>query len=181
MVEPPRRHAGRSSPRAERTSPREARLGRSRGLPGGIGIGIVAGAAAMGAITTIVLRTDPGVLLGAFVLAGTIVAAFAVRARSVYLIIPIPVPAYVVAAMIAGFAHQRADDSRGALAIDATQWIAAGFLAMTGAVLLTIAITVVRWPWHERRRPRVGRPVPADDTVPEFDPTHVRRRGTAPD
>ena len=86
-------------------------------------------------------------MLGVFLLAGTATAVLAVRPRAAYLIIPVPALAYVVAATIAGLIHDRADDtSHTALAIRAAQWIASGFLAMTAATLLAIAVTAARWP-----------------------------------
>jgi hypothetical protein len=71
----------------------------------------------------------------------------------VYLIIPVPALSYVVGATIAGLIHDRADDgSLTGLAVHAAQWIASGFLAMSVATLLAIAITAVRWPRSGRSR-----------------------------
>ena len=84
-------------------------------------------------------------LLGASVVAGTAAATLAVRPRSVYVIIPVPALAYVVAATIAGLIHDRATDtSHTALALSAVQWAAAGFLAMTGATILAAVIAITR-------------------------------------
>jgi hypothetical protein len=105
---------------------------------------LVIGGAALGALVTVLTRTEPGNVLAVFLVAGTVAAALAVRARAVYLIIPVPALAYVVAATIAGLIHDRATNtSLTALAIGATQWIASGFVAMTAA----------RWP-KRRRGPR---------------------------
>ncbi len=112
------------------------------------------GGAALGALVTVLTRTEPGNVLAVFLVAGTVAAALAVRARAVYLIIPVPALAYVVAATIAGLIHDRATNtSLTALAIGATQWIASGFVAMTAATLLAIAMTAARWP-KRRRGPR---------------------------
>lgn len=112
---------------------------------------MVIGCAALGALVTALTNHEPGPVLGIFLVVGAIVAALAVRSRTGYLIIPVPALAYLVAAFIAGMIHDRASDgSTATLAINATQWIAGGFLAMAAATLLVIVITAVRW----RRKPR---------------------------
>ncbi|HTP16745.1 MAG TPA: DUF6542 domain-containing protein [Streptosporangiaceae bacterium] len=123
-------------------------------LPGGSGVCIVIGTAALGAVATVLTGSEPGFVLGVFVVAGTAAAARAVRPGAVYRIIPVPALAYVAAAAIAGLIGGRATDmSVTALAISAAQWIASGFLAMTAATVLAIVMTAARWPWH-RRGPR---------------------------
>lgn len=99
-------------------------------------------------------RTAPGLVLGASVVSGTVVAALAVRPRAGRLIFPVPALFYLIAALTAGIIYDRsADSSRTALAIDATQWIANGFFAMMLATVLAIALTGVRWYlWRRDRR-----------------------------
>ena len=144
VPEPRARGAGRPRPG------RAPRLWGSR--PGRLGVFLVIGCAALGTLVTVVTRTEPGSVLGVLVVAGTAAAALAVRPRVVYVIIPVPALAYVVAASIAGFVHDRASDtSLTGLAVHAAQWIASGFLAMSVATLLAIAATAVRWP--RRRMP----------------------------
>ena len=124
---------------------------------GGLGISLAAGGAAAGLLGTLLTGSDPGVLLGIFLVTGTAAGALAVRPGAAHLIIPVPPLAYVVAATLAGLVHDRAaDTSHTALAISAAQWIASGFLAMTAATLLASAVAVVRWAM-ERRRPWVQR------------------------
>ena len=90
--------------------------------------------------------TEPGVLLGIFLLAGTAAGALAVHPRAAYLIIPVPALAYLAAAIAAGLIHDHAaDTSHTALAISAAQWIASGFFTMTAATLLAIAVAAGRW------------------------------------
>ncbi len=90
--------------------------------------------------------TEPGVLLGIFLLAGTAAGALAVHPRAAYLIIPVPALAYLAAAIAAGLIHDHAaDTSHAALAISAAQWIAGGFFTMTAATLLAIAVAAGRW------------------------------------
>jgi len=113
---------------------------------------VVIGCAALGTLVTVAAGTEPGPVLGATVVAGTAVGALAVRPRSVYVIIPVPALAYVVAATVAGLIHDRAGDtSLTGLAVHAAQWIASGFVAMGIATLLAIAATALRWPRRPRR------------------------------
>ena len=123
-------------------------------LQGGLGVCLIVASAAIGAIATMVTRSSPGFLLGLLVIAGTVAAALAVRPRSGWMILPVPVLAYLVAALISGFVFSRpAEPSMTALAIDATQWIANGFFFMALATVLAVAIIATRWCLWRRRRP----------------------------
>jgi hypothetical protein len=127
-------------------------------LPGSTGVLIVIASAALGALITAVTSSQPGLVLGVLVVAGTITAALAVRPRAAYLVIPVPALAYVVAASLAGLISDRATGtSITALAVNGTQWIASGFIAMTVATGLAIVITLVRW-YISRRAQRPSRP-----------------------
>jgi hypothetical protein len=107
----------------------------------------VIGSAAVGALVTAAAGSGPGLVLGLFVVAGTVAAALAVQPGAVYRIIPVPALSYLVAALLAGMVHDRANGtSSTALAVGAAQWIASGFLAMTAATILAIVITAARWP-----------------------------------
>ena len=120
--------------------------------PGRMGIGLVIGGTSTGLLVTLLAGLGPGTVLGIFLLAGTVAGALAVRPRAVYLLIPVPPLAYVVAATLAGLVHDRAaDSSHAALAISAARWMASGFLAMTTATLLAIVVTAVRWAAGRRR------------------------------
>jgi hypothetical protein len=122
-------------------------------LPGSRGVAIVIGSAALGGVLTAASGSVPGILLGIFLVAGTLIAALAVRPPAVYLIIPAPALCYVITALITGLLHdQGAGVSRTALAVSAAQWIASGFLAMTAATVLAIVATAVRWPRTRRGR-----------------------------
>jgi hypothetical protein len=130
--------------------------------PARLGVFVVIGAAAFGMLATVVARTEPGPVLGVLLVAGTLTAALAVRPRAVYLIIPVPALAYVVAATIAGMIHDRsADTSLTGLAVHAAQWIASGFVAISVATLLAITVTAVRWPGRGRGPAGAGPPPPA--------------------
>lgn len=106
----------------------------------------VVAATLLGLLITMLSGSGPGVILGVFLVAGTVLAALAVRPGAAYLIFPVPAPAYAVAAIIAGLVHDRAaDGSRTALALNAGQWIAAGFIPMTVATALAVLIAGYRW------------------------------------
>jgi hypothetical protein len=122
-------------------------------LTGGAGVCIVLGGAALGALITVLAGTGPGLVLGVSLAAATLVAALAIQPRAVYRIIPVPALAYVVAATVAGLIGDRmATTSHTALAVGAAQWIAGGFLPMSTATLLAIALTAIRWFIQSRSR-----------------------------
>jgi len=126
-------------------------------LPGRSGICIVIAGAALGAVVTVLSGSDHRFVLGVFLVAGTVAGARAVQPRAVYRIIPVPALAYVVAATVAGPIQDWATDtSLTGLAINATQWIASGFLAMTAATAAAIVITAARWPRSRRGPPGPG-------------------------
>jgi Domain of unknown function (DUF6542) len=107
---------------------------------------VIACAAGLGALLTVITRSDPGFLLGLLVVTGTVAACLAVSPRRAYLIIPAPALAYLGAAIIAGLIHDRAADaSLTLLAINAARWIASGFIAMIAATALAAMISGVRW------------------------------------
>ena len=150
-------HGGRRS--AQRTAQRPRGPARWGGLQGGLGVCIIVASAAVGTVATMVVRSTPGPLLGLFVVAGTVIAALAVRPRAGRMILPVPVLSYLVAALISGVVYSRsADTSSTALAISAAQWIANGFFAMVIATVLAVAITTARWYLWRRRRPATRDP-----------------------
>jgi hypothetical protein len=121
-------------------------------LPGTFGVCLVIGGAALGGLLTVLSHQEPGAVLGVFLVTGTIFGALAVRPRGGYVLIPAPALSYLVAGTIAGMIHDRANDtSHAALAINATQWIADGFVAMAASTLIAIVITAARW----RRKSRL--------------------------
>ena len=102
--------------------------------------------AALGALITVLAGTGPGPVLGVSLVAATLAAALAIHPRAVYRIIPVPALAYVATVTVAGLIGDRvASTSHTALALSAAQWIASGFLPMTVATLLAIAVTAIRW------------------------------------
>jgi hypothetical protein len=106
----------------------------------------VSAAALLGMVITVLSGSEPGLILGIFLVAGTIVAALAVHPGAIYLIFPVPAPAYAIAAILAGLIHDRAaDSSLTALVLHAGQWIAGGFIPMTVATALAVLIAGYRW------------------------------------
>jgi hypothetical protein len=131
--------------------------------PGRLGVFAVIGATLLGMVITVLSGSEPGVILGIFLVVGTVGAAFAVRPGAVYQIFPVPAPAYAVAAIIAGLIHDRGvDTSNTALALSGAQWIANGFVPMIVATGAAVLIAGYRW-LREGRPPdgsAAGRPGP---------------------
>lgn len=139
-------------------------------FPGRTGVLLVISGTAAGAAATVLACRGPGLVLGVFLIAATAAAALAVRPQAVRLIIPAPALAYFVAAVIAGLIHDGAAGTSGtALVISAVQSVASGFLAMTIATVLAIAITAARWRQIPGHSPRPGRP-PATSPAAEGSP-----------
>jgi len=144
-----------------RENPGPGRLGQFGSLQGGLGVCLIVGSTAIGAIATMATGRAPGSMLGVFVVIGTVVAALAVRPRAGRLLFPVPVLAYVVAALISGIIYNRSNDSsKTAVALGAAQWIANGFFAMAFATAAAIVLIAVRWCFWRRRR-KAARPAPA--------------------
>ncbi len=120
--------------------------------PGRLGVFTVIAGAFAGFLITALAGREPGFILGLLVVLATAVAVFAVRPKAVYLVIPAPALAYVVAAVLAGYLHDRATDtSHTALAISAVQWVASGFVAMIVATALAVVVAIGRWLASRRR------------------------------
>jgi len=131
---------------------------------------------AVGGAATVLAHREPGTMLGVFLIAATVAATLAVHPRAVRVIIPVPALAYLGAAVVAGLIHDRATDtSHTALTISAVQWVASGFLAMTAATVLAIAITAARWRQTPRRPRRPERPLPATRPSADRNPPPRRR------
>jgi hypothetical protein len=167
---------GRASPGRRRRSRPAGPSWRWGQLSGGRGALIVIAAAVLGTGVTVAMHHDPGYLLGGAVIAGTFVAALAVRRAAVSRLIPVPALAYLVGALTAGLIHERsAESSRAGLAVSVTQWIAGGFVAMAAATAVAAAITVIHW--------LMKRHAGASGTSPRPEPPaadRLRSRGRSP-
>ncbi len=149
-------------------------------MPGGRGALIVIAAAVSGTAATVGTHRAPGYLLGGFVVAGTLIAALAVRPRAVYLLIPVPALAYIMGAVTAGLIHQQsASPGSSGLTVNAAQWIADGFVTMTAATALAAAITVIRWLLNRSARP--AEPPPEPEPVFPARPTSQTVSPSGPD
>src|SRR5579859_49834 len=129
-------------------------------LPGVLGVCIVVGGAALGALVSAVTSSQPGLMLSAFVVVSTVCAVLAVRPASVYRIIPVPALAYLVASVMTGLAVNQNGTTLTALAVGAAQWIASGFVAMLIATVIAIVATIVRRPRAKGGPPRSPNPGP---------------------
>ena len=145
-------------------------------LQGGLGVCLIIGSTAIGAIATMATRNAPGLMLGVFVVIGTLAAALAVRPAAGRMILPVPVLSYLVAALVAGMIYNRsAGSSKAALAIAAAQWIASGFFPMAFATAAAVVLVTVRWGrWRFGRRTGRG----PGGSFPEASP--ARRPQAAP-
>lgn len=146
----------KSTPRAARdtaVSRPPRRSSRWGSLQGGLGVCIMVSSAALGAIATLLSRSEPGFLLGSFVAVGAVAAALAIDPRDGWLIPPVPTIAYLVAALVSGCANDPSTvSSRTDLAFAMVQWMASGFFMMILATVLASALIVARWClWRHNR------------------------------
>ena len=147
-------------------------------LRGGLGVCVIVGSAVIGAVATIVTKSQPGSVLGLFVLAGTVAAALTVQPRTGRMIFPVPALSYLIAALAAGVVYDRSAD-KTEIAVGAAQWIASGFFVMVLSTLLAIALTTVRW--YMWRRDQRGPAAPDwSATAPRPPAGPPRRPGTPP-
>ena len=145
-------------------------------LRGGLGVCVILGSALIGTIATIVTKSQPGSVLGLFVLAGTVAAALTVQPRTGRLIFPVPALSYLIGALVSGVVYDRSAN-KTQIAVGAAQWVASGFFVMVLATLLAIALTTVRWfMWRRDQRD----PAPADWSVPAPGSRTAPRPSTAP-
>jgi hypothetical protein len=148
----PEKSPGRGEVNRSPGPPEPRGLGWWGSLSGGLSVCIIIASAALGAIATVVTRTQPGQALSVCVVVGTFLAALTVRPSAGRLLLPAPALCYVLAALTAGIIYDRSA-SKTQQAVDAAQWIANGFFAMAIATGLAIVLTSVRWfLWHRGRR-----------------------------
>jgi hypothetical protein len=118
-----------------------------------------------------VTKSQPGSVLGLFVLAGTVAAALTVQPRTGRLIFPAPALCYLIAALVSGVIYDRSA-GKTEIAVGAAQWVASGFFVMVLATLLAVALTTVRWfMWRRDQR---------DPAAPDWSGPVVPARRTAP-
>jgi hypothetical protein len=102
--------------------------------------------ALVGLVATIAIGHDPGFLIGAMLVVGSLVAAAGARRRSVHTLIPLPAMCYLVMAVVGGVAkdHAHLNDSKE-FATNFLTWIGGGFFGLVAATVLLVLITFVRW------------------------------------
>ncbi len=167
-----------ADPREAEGDGRPARSWRWGQLSGGLGLGIVVIAAVLGALVSVATKHEPGPLLGGFVVAGSLGAVLAVRQRSAYLMIPVPVLCYLVFALATGLARNHSAPNSSALTVNAAQWIANGFLTMAAATVVAIVVTAGRWLWARRARGAEAGPRPQTGPAGRRRPDPRETRGT---
>jgi uncharacterized protein DUF6542 len=146
------RRRGRGAGRRPRAPGRRLSRIWQGSLRGGLGVAVIVGSALIGAIATIVTKSQPGSVLGLFVLAGTVAAALTVQPQTGRLIFPVPALSYLIAALVSGVIYDRSAN-KTQIAVGAAQWVASGFFVMVLATLLAIALTTVRWFMWRRDQP----------------------------
>jgi hypothetical protein len=100
----------------------------------------------LGIAVTLVAGSEPGFLLGFFIIVGAIVATLGVRRGAVYLFFPLPPFAFFVGAVITGKVHDSSISST-TVGLSATllQWIAGIFFPMCVAIVCVLLIGGARW------------------------------------
>jgi len=139
-------------------------------------------AALVGVVITLLTGHDPGFILGFFVVIGAIAATLGVRRGAIYLFFPLPALTLFIASIMVGAVHDRALESAGTAGVRVgfLQWVAAAFLPMCIATVVTLVIGGARWalgrqlvsgnfttrppsgPANTRPAPGARRPSPSD-------------------
>jgi hypothetical protein len=107
---------------------------------------ILAAAALLGVVGTLLTGREPGFWLGFCTIAGSIIAAFAIRRGRLHMVIPLPALVLFFGAVITGAFHDRGvDTSTTEIGVNFLQWIANVFFAMCAATILVLVIAGGRW------------------------------------
>jgi hypothetical protein len=107
---------------------------------------ILAAAALLGVIGTLLTGREPGFWLGFCTIVGSIVAAFAIRRGRLHMLIPLPALVLFFGAVVTGAFHDRGvDTSTTEIGVNFLQWIANVFFAMCAATILVLVIAGGRW------------------------------------
>ena len=97
-------------------------------------------------VATIVIGHDPGFLIGALLVVGSVIAAIGVHRQAVHKLIPLPALSYLVTTTVAGTANDWTNlkDSKEFVTSFLT-WIGGGFFGLVAATVLVALITFIRW------------------------------------
>jgi hypothetical protein len=160
---------------------------------------VVAGASVIGVILTLIAGQEPGVLLGVFVILGSLAATLGIRRTAVYLLFPLPALALFLGALATGVVHdsQLASTTAG-LGAGSLQWFAGIFFPMLVGTVLVLLVGGGRWlfgsqlvtgraplpslapaPGTARSAPGARRPAASGSWAAE-DPFAERNPGTGP-
>ncbi|MCW2936063.1 MAG: hypothetical protein JWM19_7025 [Actinomycetia bacterium] len=107
---------------------------------------VLFGIALIGFVATIVIGHDPGFLIGALLVVGSVVAAIGAQRRAVHKLIPLPALCYLVTSTVAGMVNdwKYLNDSKE-LVTSFLTWIGGGFFGLVVATMLVVLITFIRW------------------------------------
>jgi hypothetical protein len=219
---PPRGGAGGSAPRPRGEildggprRPAGSGAGRTGGLSGSrpgalrrwlggisllVAVLVLAGATLIGVILTLIAGKEPGLLLGVFIIIGSLAAVLGVRRGAIYLLFPLPALAFFIGGVLTGLVHDsQLTSSTTGLAASFPQWLAGVFFPMVVATILVLLIGGGRWlfgsqlvtgravltggagpaPGSARPGTRARRPAPSETWAAD-DPFAGRSPGTGP-
>ncbi|HET9080047.1 MAG TPA: DUF6542 domain-containing protein [Trebonia sp.] len=118
-------------------------LGR---LPTRTAMLMLSAGAVLGVIFSLMAGQEPGVLLGFFVVVGSIAAVLGIQRGKAYLLFPMPALMSFVAAIAIGKVHDsNLGSSTAGLASGFTQWVAGIFFPAVVATLMVVLIGGGRW------------------------------------
>ena len=107
---------------------------------------VLVGATLIGVVLTLITGTEPGNLLGFFVIVGSLAAVLGVRRGAIHLFFPMPALAFFVAAVATGIVHDRElASSTAGLGASFAQWVAGIFWPAVVATGLVLLAGGVRW------------------------------------
>jgi len=107
---------------------------------------VLVAATLLGIVFTLFAGSEPGFVLGLFITVGSVAAALGVRRGAVYLVFPLPVFAFLVAAVITGKVKDSSlTASTTGLGLGFFQWIADIFFPMVIATILVLIVGGARW------------------------------------
>ena len=107
---------------------------------------VVAGAALIGIVASLAAGQEPGILLGFFIIVGSLAAVLGIQRGSVYLVFPMPAVTFFVAAIAIGKVHDaKLASSTAGLGAGFLQWVAGIFDPAVAATVLVVLVGGARW------------------------------------
>jgi hypothetical protein len=138
---------------------------------------LMAGAALIGVLLSLAADKDPGMLLGFFVIVGSIAAVLGIRRNLVYLVFPAPALTLFVSAILLGKIHDaKLSSSTAGLASGFAQWIAGIFVPAMLATVIVVLVGGGRWLLGRQLGTGTSRLVATSNRgVPDAAPGRTRR------